>query len=189
VFDENNTDVDASVDGQTYGSTITPSPVSESESGYTFKYWVVNGVVRDDLPVNHTFYVTSSLNLIGVYSPDNANVVLFIDSNGNIIDTQFVADSTTVTAPTDLPSKPGLQIATTPWLEKTSNSSSLTINDDSVFVLQYERISTDTFNLNVVNDLEDTGTYDFNQLVTLTASANDGNRLKQRLGIFIYNVK
>jgi uncharacterized repeat protein (TIGR02543 family) len=171
VFDEGNPEVPANMAGQAYGSTINPTPISQP--GYTFKYWIVNGVVRDDLPENHSFYVTSSLNLIGVYSPDDENVVLFIDSNGKILDTQFVADQGTAVAPTDnLPTKPGLQIATPAWVNKLTGTSDLTITDDSIFILQYESASVDTFDLTVDSVLE--GTYDFNEVVTLTAAANDG---------------
>ncbi len=171
IFDQGNSEVPANMNGQAYGSTINPTPVVQS--GYTFKYWVVNGVVRDDLPENHNFYVTSSLNLIGVYSPDDSNVVLFIDSNGKIIDTQFVADQEAAVAPTDnLPTKPGLVVASQAWVNKLTGSSDLIITDDSIFVLQYESASADTFDLTVDGALE--GTYNFNQVVTLNAAPNDG---------------
>ncbi len=171
IFDQGNHEVPANMIGQAYGSTINPTPVVQS--GYTFKYWVVNGIVRDDLPEDHNFYVTSSLNLIGVYSPDDSNVVLFIDSNGKIIDTQFVADQEAAVAPTDnLPTKPGLVVASQAWVNKLTGSSDLIITDDSIFVLQYESASADTFDLTVDGVLE--GTYNFNQVVTLNAAANDG---------------
>ena len=171
IFDPGNSEVPANMNGQAYGSTINPTPVVQS--GYEFKYWVVNGIVRDDLPENHNFYVTSSLNLIGVYSPDASNVVLFIDSNGKIIETQFVANQETAVAPTDnLPTKPGLVVASQAWVNKLTGSSDLIITDDSIFVLQYESASADTFDLTVDGVLE--GTYNFNQVVTLTAAANDG---------------
>ena len=148
VLDSENPNIDANMAGQAYGSTINPTP--QNQEGYTFKYWIVNGVIRDDLPENHSFYVTSKLSLIGVYSPDDEHVVIFMDSNGKVIDTQFVADQEVAVAPTEnLPSKPGLQIATPAWENKLTGSSDLTINDDSIYVLKYESISSDTFDLTV----------------------------------------
>ncbi|WP_176240045.1 InlB B-repeat-containing protein [Mariniplasma anaerobium] len=170
IFEEGN-EVESDLLDQVYGSTITPTPASLA--GYTFKYWVVNGIVRADLPENNTFYVTSSMNLVGLYSPDATNVVVYMDSNGKILSTEYLADGFTGTPPTtNLPTKPGLTIADPAWKNMVTNSTSLVITDDSVFALQYVSASADTYTLTVDGTLE--GTYAHNAVATLVAAPTQG---------------
>lgn len=159
---------------QPYGSTITPIPAPQA--GYTFKYWIVNGIPRVDLAEDNTFYVTSSNMMIyGVYSPNDPVVeysVLFIDSNGSFLDIGYYYFGDTAVPPVELPDKPGLQISDPAWKNIATGSTDLTINDDSIYQLQYESISVDNYDLNLDGSLQ--GSYAYNEVVTLVADPSDG---------------
>jgi uncharacterized repeat protein (TIGR02543 family) len=156
---------------QPFGSTITPIP--SVPPGYTFKYWIVNDFARPELPENYTFYVASSdMFLISVYAPVDEHVVLFTDSNGASLDWAYYSDGEIAVPPTTLPDKPGLVISDPAWKNINTGSSDLTINADSVYQLQYESVSIDTYDLNLDGSLN--GSYAYNEIVTLVADASDG---------------
>ena len=174
VFDGENDNIDASLSNRAYGSTFGLTPVS-AYPGYTWAYWIVNGVVRTDLPQNHTFRVNSNLVLQGVFAPEGKHTVVFLDSNGQLIDSQFVDPNGTVTLPNvDHLTKPGLVVSsTTPWRTASGqafNSATL-ITSNMVIRLQYETTVVDTYMM-TVNGLEQ-GPYNYNQLVTVTANPSD----------------
>lgn len=174
IFDGENANVDADLVNQVYGSTFGLTPVS-AYAGYVWAYWIVNGVVRYDLPQNHTFRVTRNLVLQGVFAPEGKHTVVFLDSNGQLIESQFVDNNGTVTPPNvDNKSKPGLQVsATTPWRTSTGAvfNPAVGITSNMVIILQYETTVLGTY-LMTVNGVEE-GPYNFNQLVSVTADAED----------------
>jgi uncharacterized repeat protein (TIGR02543 family) len=173
VFDGENPSIEADANGLAYGSTLQLTP--SNHAGYTWAYWIVNGVVRTDLPQNHTFRVSSNLTLQGIYAPVGKHTVVFLDSNGQLIESQFVNDQGVATLPNvDSKSKPGLQVsASTPW--KTSTGSvfnvATPITANTVVILQYETTVANTY-LMTVNGIEE-GPYNFNQLVSVEADAVD----------------
>lgn len=174
IFDGENANVDADLVDQVYGSTFGLTPVS-AYAGYVWAYWIVNGVVRYDLPQNHSFRVTRNLVLQGVFAPEGKHTVVFLDSNGQLIESQFVDNNDTVTPPNvDNKSKPGLQVsATTPWRTSTGAvfNPAVGITSNMVIILQYETTVLGTY-LMTVNGVEE-GPYNFNQLVSVTADAED----------------
>ncbi|MDD4166650.1 MAG: hypothetical protein PHN29_06475, partial [Endomicrobiaceae bacterium] len=146
--------------GSGYTHTFSPS------ADYTFAYWVVNGAIRKDLAADYSFTVTTDMRLQAVFSPKDKHTVLFIDSNGAVIDIQFVLNGASATEPMTLPNKPGLKIAET---DKWSPVSLENITANTVFVLQYEVEKSDTYTL-TVDDVAH-GTYNYNQLAEVTADA------------------
>ena len=148
----------------TYGSAyVHDFTVRE---GYDFVYWVVNGVVRDDLPADCEFTVTANMNLQAVFRPANKHIVLFIDSNGALIATRYVDPGASATPPTDLPDKPGLRIADVPWKTRDNITDLTNITSDRVYVLQYELDNDAVYTLTL--DGEISGTYHYNQIATVT---------------------
>lgn len=119
--------------------------------------------------------MTRNLVLQGVFAPEGKHTVVFLDSNGQLIESQFVDNNDTVTPPNvDNKSKPGLQVsATTPWRTSTGAvfNPAVGITSNMVIILQYETTVLGTY-LMTVNGVEE-GPYNFNQLVSVTADAED----------------
>ena len=65
---------------------------ASSYSSYDFAFWVVNGVVRDDLNPSSSIKVQSSMDIQAVFHKAGEHAVLFIDSNGKLIDGTYVLD-------------------------------------------------------------------------------------------------
>src|SRR5690554_2304529 len=49
------------------GDVLSISDLGDT-TGHTFEFWIVNGVIRNDLNSSATFLATSQLEIIGVYS-------------------------------------------------------------------------------------------------------------------------
>lgn len=175
VFDDNNSSINFQSSAN-YGANF--SLAAPSRSSYSFAYWIVNGVVRYDLEETSSIKVTSNMNLSAVYSPDGKNTVLFIDSNGEILGTYFVTSGQTVASPSLVShvGKPGLIVKTedtwkTP--QGTVYSSELIIESNTVFILQYEVENQENTLSVTVNNGSGSGTYVYNQLVTVSANPVD----------------
>ncbi|HQC90286.1 MAG TPA: lamin tail domain-containing protein [Bacilli bacterium] len=157
-----------------YGSVFVHT--FSSKGGYDFAYWVVNGIVRADLPSDYEFTVSTKMNLQAVFSKENVYTVLFIDSNGELIDYQFVMAGEDATAPSEdgLVGKPGMKIAeTNTWKTQTGRTELENVNENLVFVLQYELEKEGTYTLTV--DGEEQGEFGYNQVaVATTAPEKDG---------------
>lgn len=175
TFDEFNSDITNHVYDVAYGATVSFDTSLASVSGYSFLFWQVNGTVQSNLPVDYSFTVTNNLDLVGVFKPTSKYAVVFMDSNGAMIDVVYVtsgADATSLAPSTAAYSKPGYEIASTPWDEELTN-----VTTDLVATLQYVPVSGPTeFTLAVENgtDLtgEGLGTYDLNTVVTVEADAD-----------------
>lgn len=159
--------------GAQYGSVFVHT--FSSEGGYEFAYWVVNGIVRADLPSDYEFTVSTKMNLQAVFSKENVYTVLFIDSNGELIDYQFVMAGEDATAPSedDLVGKPGMKIAeTNTWKTQTGRTELENVNENLVFVLQYELEKEGTYTLTV--DGEEQGEFGYNQVAVATTAPEKG---------------
>ncbi len=168
VFDESNT-VDGSVTGKAYGSYSSFSPATNP--GYEFAAWVINGVVRSDLPENMSIKVTSNMDILALYKPVGEYGILFVDSNGKMIGNDFVEAGGSATAPSVLlPSKPGLSVkAEGMWMMPNGVTSFDNVQEDRIYTLQYESASSDQYMLTI--DGGEATAYDYNSLVTVSADA------------------
>lgn len=170
VFDQHNPNL-TTTHQITHGSMLSFLPLGREN--FTFAYWVVNGIVRYDLPYAHNFRVTTKLSLIAVFSPDTAHVVLFIDANGELISTQYVADGGFAVEPNLLNTgKPGLSFADPKWRSTYGKTTLTDIQDNTVFILQYVRASSSTFQIDVASGLG-TGDYAYNSIVTLQKNPSE----------------
>ena len=160
-------DVSGGATAQAYGSKLSLDPTSVDYSDYAFAFWIVNGVVCKNLPINYQFTVTENLSLEAVFKPTGYFAVVFMDSNGKSLSVQYVATGGSATAPVDgLPTKPGYDIASTPWVGSYSN-----VTEDVAVILQYTLTSAATFAATVTGGVADKETYANNEVATLTANA------------------
>lgn len=165
-FDESN-QVTTTINSLTYGSSVSfSSSLSESE-GYTFAFWQINGVIRYDLAIDESIIITGNQEIVAVFKPVGKVVAAFMDSNGKMLDVQYLiaggnAEDLTLLS---LPTKPGYAIASVKW-----NHSLLDIQVDTIFVLQYELIEEGSFTISVTNGSGD-GVYIYNTVATIIADA------------------
>ncbi len=150
-----------------FGSVLQLHGSVEDVAGHDFEFWVVNGVVRKDLAVDHEFIVTGPMSIVAVFTQAGQHAVLFMDSNGELIDTQYVPTGSSATHPEgDMPDKPNYspREGEARWCGPITN-----ITTSMVRILQYEMVGehpvTITFyDDSVMNEL----VYPFNSIVTLT---------------------
>lgn len=147
-----------------YGDTFTTTELANDD--YTFAFWVVNGVVRPDLPEVTTFVVSRTLNIQGVYYPDDQHAVLFVDSSGKYLGVDYVLDGGNATPPTTLPDKPNYEVNTiNPWSDTYSD-----VDSSRVLVLQYVLDAATTFDVFVTGGTTNHAEPVYNQIVTVIAT-------------------
>ena len=90
-------------------STVQPT--------HNFAFWVINGVVRNDLLATSQIRVQSTMDVHAVFYKTGEHAVLFVDSNGKLMSVQYVLDGNDATAPSYADkTKPGMILDTvTPW--------------------------------------------------------------------------
>lgn len=168
LIDEDN-QISTQISGE-YGQDIQ-IPVANEVAGSEFKFALVNGVIRNDFVVgNNTIPMTENLEVALVYSKEDKHAVLFIDSNGKLIDNLWVANGDDAVSPnvSEL-SKPGYVVSSTPWLSNEGETSLTGIDSSRVYQLQYE-LTKPTVTI-TVNDVE--FEYEYNQVVTLESTNED----------------
>src|SRR5690554_6666872 len=127
----------------------TFNPATNPGEGYTFAYYIVNGVISDATE-GSPFVVGTYLNLVAVYRPVGEFAVVFVDVSGEIIKhndklAQYVVSGGDATAPTNLPTKKNYVVSpTNPW-----SDSFVDVTENKVIKLQYELSSTATFNVSL----------------------------------------
>mgnify|MGYP006945564602 CR=1 FL=1 len=181
-FDSDNTTGPVSVSA-TYGAALAfDGDLDEETTGYTFAFWLLNGTIRKDLPIDHQFIVTDNMSLTGVFKPDTTSpetfYLLFIDTNGEELGIQYVTDGNDGTDITEgLPTKPGYTISSTPkWSDDYTG-----VNEDRILILRYDKSTSDTYTLTVDGGTTDdgsgsstSGTYDYNEVATVVADTPAG---------------
>lgn len=155
---------------QTVAPGATFNPATDPGEGYTFAYYIVNGVISDALE-GAPFIVGSYLNLVAVYKPAGKFAVVFVDVSGEIIKhndklAQYVVSGQDATAPVNLPSKKNYIVSpTNPW-----SDSFLVVTEDKVIKLQYELSTTATFDITLNSGTPLVANY--NDIVTLTSETD-----------------
>ncbi|HAQ55993.1 MAG TPA: hypothetical protein DCR44_01080 [Acholeplasmatales bacterium] len=173
-FDSDNI-IQATIPAVSYGAKVGFASHVSDIDGYTFCFWIVNGQVMANLPVNYAFTVKSNLNLVAVYKPLNTYVVVFMDANGGKIDIQYITPGEDAVEPdTSQYTKPGLVYAVDKWSETFTN-----ITADTVCVLQYTPdpgISALTL---TVENGSGSGSYEINEIAVATADPDTESRFFQ----------
>lgn len=167
IFEE--TTLTNTVSDALYGVSLSFEGNLGSQGGYMFAYFVVNDVVEENLSVNYDFIIKNEMDIKAIFTPNDKHVVLFRDSDGTLLDMEYVLDGATVSdAEVVTPDKPGMVIAANKWDKSLSN-----VTSNMVITLQYDLDTTDTFSL-VVNNGTGDGTYNFNEEVTISAPLTSG---------------
>ncbi|MDD5293774.1 MAG: lamin tail domain-containing protein [Candidatus Izemoplasmatales bacterium] len=175
-FDETNSDVSSIIPPQTYGSKVSFSnhlpTAPEGYESYEFAYWIVNGVVRSDLNFNAQFRVTDHLDLVAIYRPANKYVVVFMDTNGKMIDLDYVSSGSPATAPNiDNLTKPGLVVQSlNPWSVDFSE-----VTNNMVVWVQYESAQEVTFDVSTTNGTGGGTGLEFGSVASVSASETSGS--------------
>lgn len=153
-----------------YGSEFTIN-AGDLQSTYEFQFWMLNGVVREDLPANLTIKARSNMSLHAVFSKTGEHAVLFVDSNGKLISLVYVAHTQTVVAPSYAGyTKPGQTInTTTPWKTLDGVSTLTNITSSRVYVLQYQT-NTQEVTITLNNATVSSILKNINEVVTVTAN-------------------
>lgn len=169
AFDDTNNDI--VYEGfHAYGTRIQFNQQITDTDEYTFAFWVVNGHVRFDLPVDHVFIVNGPMSIYAVFNGAETYAVMFMDTNGESIDLQYVDEGGDAVPPEALPDKPGFNVdEASPW-----NASYENITAHTILIIQYVIASTETFTVDVTHGVGG-GTYLYNDIVELEAdSPGDG---------------
>ena len=166
------TETVVTIDDQNYGTKVSFDSSLTDDSDYAFAYWVVNGVVYPDLAVDYEFILVDDMDLIAVFHPLTPTLkyaVMFMDTNGDKLDLQYIESGNDATPPTEsLPDKPNYVVSTTaPWSEDTTS-----VAGNMVSILQYDIDTTNTYTLSVSNGTVNglaSDTFTFNDVATVVA--------------------
>jgi hypothetical protein len=149
-----------------YGQTLAVDTNLADSSGYTFGFWVINGVVYQNLPVDHSFTLTSANEFQAVYHDNDTYYVAFMDTNGKILKVDYVDQSGTddaVPPSTAALSKPGFTVSG--W-----NGTYSDVSGNAIVKVAYTLSNATMYTLNAVNGTGD-GAYAFDSYVTVTPDA------------------
>lgn len=170
-FDNDNKNLSHSITSLPVGNVFQLN-ASNIQASYTFAFWVINGVVRDDLAATDSIRLQTSMNIQAVFHKTGEHAVLFVDSNGKLISSQYVLDNGSVTPPSYSGySKPGLQInASEPWKSLEGATTFDNIQTSRVYVLQYTAGTPVSVTLSITGGVATPSNPNRNDLVTLVAS-------------------
>lgn len=170
-FDGGNIGVPMVLEDKAYGTKINFSASIEALEDYEFVYWIIDGVVREDLPYNQEFYVTGNMNIHAIFTQVDEYVVVFMEPNGKVLHITYANESGDykIGLPSiEYPDKPNYLVnEVNPWGESYTGS----VEDNTVFVLQYELDTTSSFELTVDGVVTE---HVYNSVVTLTAPVKSG---------------
>ncbi|MBN3489894.1 hypothetical protein JV173_00055 [Acholeplasma equirhinis] len=170
VFDSENT-LELNELGLKYGDEITIDDFA-AEGDYEFDFWIVNGVVRTDLPQATTFLATDDMQLTAVFHPSDETefYVVFIDSNGHVAKAEFVGKDAESTAPSTAGfSKPNFVVADPAWVSLKGSQTPAAITEASVFRLAYVVDQAAEFNVSVPEGATvSNATPQYNEIVTIS---------------------
>ena len=170
TYHDGQNQTETTFDNRPYGSHIAFHGSVGDVTGYEFAYWIVNGVVNKNLPLEHEFVVRHKMEITAVFKPVDQFVVTFMDTNGDLLDIQYADEQDAVVYQgEEWPDKPNLVVAEDPWGDVDLDN----ITESMILVLQYVIDQEATFTLQY-KDSPSSGfveqTYTFNDVVTLEVS-------------------
>jgi len=150
-----------------FGITISLDSSLASISGYSFAYWIVNGVLEESYLSSNIFVVNQEMSLKALFVSNTESVCVFRDINGEVLDYQFVSKGNACAEPSiTLPDKPGYTVVESDKWGETLSS----ITENTIYTLNYQIDLSSSFTLTVTNGSGD-GSYLYNSIVTVTADA------------------
>lgn len=164
------TEITNTVSDVPYGNSLSFEGQLTSQNNYEFGYFIVNNVVEEYLSTTYDFVVKNEMNIKAIFTPTDKHVVLFRDSNGELLDIEYVTNGSSVSdAEVTLPDKPGMVVSTSKWDTSLDN-----IVSNTVITLQYDLDTSLSFDLVVTNGSGDS-TYAFNSEVIISAPLTSGS--------------
>lgn len=170
-FDEENKNIAHGAPQSKALGSFLALDASTIQSGHNFAFWVVNGVIRTDLNATSSIRVQTSLDIHAVFYKNGEHAVLFVDSNGKLIDVSYVLNGQSVTAPGYAGyTKPEMSVnTTTPWATREGVTSLENITSSRVYVLQYT-INASPVTISVIGGTASSIEVNQNDVVTVIAS-------------------
>ena len=158
-----------SLDDEYLGTLLTVA--APDVAGYEFVYWIVNNTIREALEQEMRIYVQNDLSLIAVYKPTGTIGVVYVDSNGKLIDYEYLLEAGQLEKEVAIHnfSKPGA----TP--KGFANLGGIKLDDeitkDTLFYLEYETELPG--GVLIVNSVVEKASTLLNEEVTITSSEVD----------------
>ncbi|MDY0210779.1 MAG: hypothetical protein RBQ91_05165 [Acholeplasma sp.] len=173
-FNNGNKGVGKGKSNKNIGDVLALDSASIGESN-EFSYWVINGFIKPNMGANAQIRVQSKMDVHAVFHTSGEHAVLFVDSNGKLIELQYVAEGGTAIAPaTEGYSKPGGLVvdSVNPWKSLEGESNLTGINASKVYVLQYTQ-ATGVINILIEGGLVETIEVAKNEMVIAAAADTD----------------
>ncbi|MFK5883835.1 MAG: endonuclease [Candidatus Izemoplasma sp.] len=116
------------------GSSFSLDENVGSINNYVFEFFIVDGVVQNDLLLTNVFTVTENTFIQAVFSLSGEVVLVFVDSNGALLDIQYIIEGTDGVEPDiEYPEVDGYHLDDPIW-----DNVYLGVSVSTVFILQYE---------------------------------------------------
>lgn len=161
---------------QSVGSSISLASLGSFGEGLEFDFWVINGIVRDDLNQSSSIRLQTKMDVKAILSSNTEHAVVFADSNGKMISLEYVTNNNVTPVPTPNIGgydKPGLVVNTDqPWKSLDGDFIATGIQSSKVYILQYLPSNVDVI-VTVEGGLATPANPKRNQLVTVVPT-NEG---------------
>lgn len=103
---------------------------------YSFEFYIVDGLVKEDLLIDNVFSITKDSQIQAVFVKDGEAAALFVDLDGKLLNVQYVRIGNDALSPiVEYPLIEGYEVSLNPWASTLSN-----ISESSVFTLHYEEV-------------------------------------------------
>lgn len=173
AFDNDNKSfASPTITNKAVGSSLSLAGLGSFQSGHEFAYWVINGIVRNDLNETSSIRVQTKLDVKVILRPTNQHAVVFADSNGKMISLHYVTNGESVVslAPNvEGYDKPGLVVnSNNPWKSLEGVELLDNVTSTRVYILQYSPSNVDV-TINVTGGNATPASPKRNQLVTVVA--------------------
>lgn len=146
----------------------------ENQEGFEFAYFIVNGKIMNNTPVDFKFIVTSGMHIIAVLKPENHVAITFVDSDGTFIETQFIdtLEDSQIAEPdiSHIIKKANYDFSENKWKSENGILTEDTIAvKDEVYVLQYDLIDDTNYTVIVTGGIANKELYKYSEFATITA--------------------
>src|SRR5690554_1705853 len=167
-YDEDNiVPVEIETENLNYGDRLSFDTVIGNIEGYEFVGWLLNDKVVFESDLDREFVITNKTNIKAIFKETGKYAAVFMDTNGKLLDVQYVEVDEEIEEPSvEGLSKPGYKLAADKWDKPLTN-----INEDQVFVLQYEPLDEEKTVELTVDNLTGISTenYNYNSIIKVTA--------------------
>jgi hypothetical protein len=137
-------DTPHSTTNQSYSRGVRFSINNPNASVFSFGFYALNGIIGEQLPSGYQFPIKTKTDVDAYFHQDGQFVVIFADSNGKVLDVEYVNENGFVSVAQANAAASGLtkigltlNAAETRWLSSGSVAPSAPITGNTVFYAQY----------------------------------------------------